>query len=141
MSDPNQTIQAQIDRFNANDAHAAMALIQLGTIIAGLVKPKSDSVARTVTSNVLVMDVPGRIESVVATAGGATGICLIGPAGATTATHQCVVAYDTDGFATITFHGADAVTAAKVTYSLVPYPENPHNGVKGLGAILAYSPV
>jgi hypothetical protein len=141
MSDTSQTIQAQLNYFNASYAHAAMPLVKLGDFLAGQLKPITDTDARTVTANVLVMDVPGRIESVVATAGGATGICLIGPAGATTATHQCVVAYDTDGFATITFHGADAVTAAKVTYSLVPYPENPHNGVKGLGAILAYSPV
>lgn len=141
MSDTSQTIQAQLNYFNASYAHAAMPLVKLGDYLAGQIKPVTDTDARAVTDHVLVMDVPGRIESVVATAGGATGISLIGPEGATTATKQCTIAYDADGFATITFHAADAVTAAKVTYSLIPYPENPHTGVKGLGAILAYSPV
>lgn len=140
MSDPNQTIQAQIDRFNANDAHAAMALIQLGTIIAGLVKPKSDSVARTVTSNVLVMDVPARIIAVEATAGGTTGVSLLAPSGATLATKQCTVDYDDDGIATITFKASDAVTTAKVQYAELPLPSLP-DGSTGLGTVLAYVPV
>lgn len=140
MSDNNQTIQAQIDRFNANDAHAAMALIQLGTILAGYIKPTTDSSARTVTTHVLVMDVPARIVAVEATTGGSTGNCLIGGAGSTLATLQVAVAYDVDGIATITFKASDAVTAAKVTYAELPLPSLP-DGSTGLGTVLAHVPV
>lgn len=140
MSDINQTIKDQIDLFNANTAHASMALVQLGTFIAGQLVPITDSSARTVTTNVLVMDVPGRIEAVWATAGNATGIMTIGPAGATLRTLTCTVAYDVNGIATITFYGTDAVTAAKITYSQAPYPMTADGRTVGLGNILALVP-
>jgi len=139
MADTNQTIQTQIDNFDANYAHSAMGLLTLGTIIAALLRPTTDTDARTVTDHVLVMSTPGWVRHVVATAGGATGITLLGPAGATTATKQATIAYDVNGIATITFHAADAVTAAKVTYSPWPYPTNGDRTV-GLGNLLAMVP-
>jgi len=140
MSDINQTIQDQIDLFNANTAHASMSLVQLGTFLAGQLKPITDADARTVTTDVLVMDVPGRIEAVWATAGNVTGIMLIGPEGATLRTLTCTVAYDVNGIATITFFATDAVTAAKITYSEAPYPSTADGRTVGLGNILALVP-
>lgn len=138
MSDTPQTIQQQLDIFAPQAVHAVMAQVQLGTFLAGQIKPITDSVARTVTSNVLLMDTPGEVVAAVATAGG-SGIYLIGPDGATTATKQCTVAYDINGFATITFHAADGVTAAKITYKPLPYTTNP-DGTQGLGRLLSVVP-
>ena len=138
MSDTPQTVQTQLNIFTPQAVNSVMALINFGDWLAGQLKPLTDADARTVTANVLVMDVPGRIEAVVATAGG-SGIYLVGPAGATTATKQCTVAYDANGIATITFHAADGVTAAKITYSPAPYTSNP-DGTRGLGNLLAYVP-
>ena len=138
MSDAPQSIKEQLNNFTANSVNAAMGLVLLGDILAGQIKPITDTDARTVTTNVLVMDTPGEIVSVVATAGG-SGIYLIGPAAATTATKQCTIAYDVNGIATITFHAADGVTAAKVTYKPLPYTSNP-DGTQGLGNLLAMVP-
>lgn len=139
MSDSPQTIQQQINNFTIHQIGGVMALVALGDIIAALLKPTTDSDARTVTSDTLVMDVPARINAVEVTAGGVTGLQLIGGAGSTLATKQVAVAYDTDGIATITFKASDAVTAAKVTYTEWPYPTNP-DGTSGLGNLLAMIP-
>lgn len=138
MADTNLTIKDQINNMRGLEGLAALGAVRLGDWLAGQLKPLTDSVARTVTDSILEMDVPARITAVVATAGGATGIQLIGPEGATTATKQCTIAYDTNGFATITFHAADAVTAAKVTYAT--YPEPTFNSVTGLGEVLEAVP-
>lgn len=138
MADTNQTIQQQLNNATAGTFEAVLGLIGFGDWIAGQLRPLTDADARTVTANVLVMDVPGEVIAVVATAGG-SGIYLIGPEGATTATKQCTIAYDVNNFATITFHAADGVTAAKVTYKPVPYPSN-KDGTRGLGNLLAMVP-
>ena len=67
----------------------------------------------TVTANAVTLSDPGRVLAVEATTAGSTGVKsrkLVAPPGA----GEYVVAYDSDGIATITFAGADSVTEAAV---------------------------
>lgn len=74
----------------------------------------------TVAANVVTLAVKGRVLSVQATTGGTTGIfsqLLTG----VLATTQYSVAYDSDGYATITFAAADSVTECAVEVSPASY--------------------
>ena len=122
------TVQQALDISNPNDIPDMLRKVRLGTILAGMLVPATDADARTVTSNVCVMTTAGIVLAVTATTGGVTGNFSLIAAGQTPATTQVAVSYSAEGIATLTFLGADAVTACKVQKTTI---------TAGLGTILA----
>ena len=122
------TVQEALNIAQPNDLPDMLRKVNLGDIIAGMLVPVTDSVARAVAAHVCVLDTAGEVKAVTATAGGTTGNCLLVPAGATPATGQVAVSYSAEGVATLTFAAGDAVTACKVQKTTMP---------AGLGTILA----
>lgn len=122
------TVQEALNIAQANDIPDMLRKISLGTLLAGLLVPATDADARTVTANVCVLNTPGTVIAVTVTAGGVTGNFSPIAAGMTPATKEVAVAYSAEGVATLTFLGADAVTACKVQKTTWP---------AGLGTILA----
>lgn len=108
------TVQQALDISNPNDIPDMLRKVRLGTILAGMLVPATDTDARTVTSNVCVMTTAGIVLAVTVTAGGVTGNFRPIAAGQTPATTQVAVSYSAEGVATLTFLGADGVTACKV---------------------------
>ena len=108
------TVQQALDISNPNDIPDMLRKVRLGTILAGMLVPATDTDARTVTSNVCVMTTAGIVLAVTATTGGVTGNFSLIAAGQTPVTTQVAVSYSAEGIATLTFLGADGVTACKV---------------------------
>lgn len=122
------TVKEALNIASPTDLPAQLHKVSLGTVLQGLI-PVQDTDPRTVTANVLTLTgEPGEVTAVVATAGGVTGGFTIIPPAAATATKTVKVGYSAEGIATLTFHAADAVTAAKVVKKTLP---------ANLGTILA----
>lgn len=122
------TVQQALDIAQPNDIPDMLRKVSVGTILAGMLVPATDTNARTVTAHVCVLTTAGMVLAVTVTAGGVTGNFSPIAAGMTPATTQVAVSYSAEGVATLTFAAADAVTACKVQKTTFP---------AGLGTILA----
>lgn len=108
-------VKDHLDRGEPDAIPQGAQLVRLGSLLAAMLKP-------TLVEGIVVYGhaaqttVPGRVTSVVATAGGSTGGLLIVPSSATPGAGECKVAYDASGNATVTTAAADTVTEIDVEY-------------------------
>ena len=116
------TIKDLLNQANPNELPARMQQAEVGTVLEGIARRGGSSGAPTtsgwsasvaVAANTATLTTAGLIVAVEATTGTVTGPCgqrSTAPA----VTRDVQVTYDDDGLPTLTFLGADAVTACVV---------------------------
>ena len=108
------TKQAKLDRANPAELASCLQEMGLGTVLAGLLTPATETGLTPDGSwKIVLKAIPAAVLCVLATAGTSAGAKAAVPAGVSPAAGQVAVDYSTG---TLTFNATDAVTAASVVY-------------------------